>query len=318
MIRDRINQFHFYQHRYHFMIFSACLLLIGVICLAVFGAKLDIQFKGGSIVKMSFVGEVDSVKAEEVVEKALDKNVSIQITNSLDSAVGENRQNLVVNVAGNEALTTDEQMKMTEALTSAFPDNQMAWSDAQLVNPFIGHRTLMNGLLAILAASVMIVLYVWIRFRAISGASAGVFALVALLHDVLIAFFVFIVFRIPLNETLIAVILSILGWSVNDTIVNFDRIRENSKIYKGKMSLPELVNLSIHQSFTRTLNTSLCALTAIVVAFIIAKVNNLPSIVDFTLPLMIGIVVGSYSSICLATPLWAMYKTRGGRNGYEP
>lgn len=315
--RRGIRGFSFYQHRFHFLYFSAALLLIGIICLFVFGAKLDIQFKGGSIVKLSFVNELDQARAETVIEEALNKPVSVQITTALDANKGEKTQALVVNVAGNEALTTQEQQAMTEALTQAFPDQQISWSEARLVNPFIGRQTLINGLLAVLIASVLIVLYVWIRFRTISGASAGIFSLIALLHDVAIAFLTFIVLRLSLNETVIAVVLSILGWSVNDTIVIFDRIRENERLYRGRMSLPDLVDLSIQQSFSRSINTSLCSFLAVFVAFLFAQYYNLPSISEFALPMMVGIVIGSYSSICLATPLWAMFKTRKGRSGFE-
>lgn len=307
----------FYKHRFHFIYFSLALIALGFLSLAIFGAKLDIQFKGGSIVKMSFVGEIDQAKAKTLVEEAIQLPVSVQVTSSLDTKDGKTAQDLVVNVAGNEALNSDQQLAMTEALTKAFPENQISWSDARLVNPFIGRQTLLNGLLAILIASVLIVLYVWVRFRAISGASAGVFALVALVHDVTLAFFTFIILQIPLNETVIAVVLSILGWSVNDTIVIFDRIRENERIYGSKFSLPDLVDLSIQQSFTRSLNTSICSFMAVAVAYVFARIYNLPSISEFALPLMVGIIIGSYSSVCLATPLWAMFKTRGGRSGYD-
>lgn len=307
----------FYKQRYKFIAFSSLLLLIGIISAIVFGMKLDIQFKGGSIVKMSFAGDVDLSKAEEVVSNAIKKPVSMQIISSLESSSEKKVRSLVINVADNQALKTEEQMAMTEALQKAFPSNNITWSEASLVNPFIGQRTLTNGLLAVLVSSILIVLYVWIRFRTISGASAGIFALIALIHDVLIAFFAFVVFRFSLNETVIAVVLSILGWSVNDTNVIFDRIRENERLYGGKMTLPDLVDMSINQSFTRTLNTSICSFVAILMAFVFAKVYNLSSIVEFALPMMVGVIIGSYSSICLATPLWTMFKTRGGRTGYE-
>lgn len=123
--------------------------------------------------------------------------------------------------------------------------------------------------------------------------------------------------QIDLNETVIAVVLSILGWSVNDTIVIFDRIRENESLYNHKMPLPELVDLSINQSLTRSINTSLASFMAVTVAYIFAEIYELPSIKEFALPMMVGIVVGSYSSLCIATPFWAQWKTRFGRSGYD-
>ena len=149
-----------------------------------------------------------------------------------------------------------------------------------------------------------------------SGPSAGVMALIALYHDVTLVFFVFVVLRIPLNESLIAVVLSILGFSINDTIVIYDRIRENERIYKGSMTLPDLVDLSINQSLTRSINTSLCTFGAVAIAYIFAVVNGIESIQEFALPMMVGLISGSYSTICLAGPLWVSWKTRGGRSGY--
>jgi preprotein translocase SecF subunit len=142
-------------------------------------------------------------------------------------------------------------------------------------------------------------------------------ALVALLHDILIAFFVFVFVQTPVNEALVAVVLTILGFSINDTIVIYDRIRENERLTKGSMPLADLVDLSINQSLTRSINTSLCTFGAILVAYIFSVIYGIDSITDFALPMMIGVISGTYSTIFLAGPLWVMWKTRGGRTGYE-
>ncbi len=149
-----------------------------------------------------------------------------------------------------------------------------------------------------------------------SGPSAGVMALVALFHDVIICFFVFVVLRIPLNESLVAVVLSILGFSINDTIVIYDRIRENERLHKGKLPLPDLVDKSINQSLPRSINTSVAAAGAVAIAYVFALVYNIDSIKEFALPMLIGLIAGTYSSITIAGPLWVMWKTRGGRSGY--
>lgn len=312
------KMFAFYKNRYKFLAFSALFLACGLLSLMIFGAKLDIQFRGGSLVTYSYQGELNLEEVDAHVEKALNLPVSVQSNTSLvTGSESTTTTHLVISVAGNEALSTEQSLALTTALTTNYPNSKFELQNAQLVNPFIGQRTLMNGLLAMLVASVLIVLYVGLQFRSISGLSAGVFSLAVLFHDVILAFFVFIVLQIPLNETLIAVILSILGWSVNDTIVIFDRIRENEKIHKNKFTLPELVDLSINQSLTRSVNTSLCAFVAVAVAYVFALLYNLPSIQEFALPMMVGILVGSYSSVCIATPFWAAWKTRGGRTGYE-
>lgn len=304
--------FSFYKHRYWFFGLSILLILIGVLTAVFAGIELDIEFRGGSILNYSFDGTVDLRIAEDVISEAIGIKVNCQETVSL----GGQTTCLVINVAGNEALSTESQTKLEQALQKAFPDTKFQLQEASLVDPFIGRELLKNGILAIAIASVLIVAYVWFSFRSISGPSAGVMALIALFHDVLMAFFVFVVMRIPLNESLVAVVLSILGFSINDTIVIYDRIRENQRLYKGKMPLPELVDLSINQSLSRSINTSLCTFGAVAIAYIFAVIYNIDSIKEFALPMMIGLISGSYSTICLAGPLWVMWKTRGGRSGY--
>ncbi len=302
----------FYKHRRKFFLLSAALLLIGVLFAIVFGIKLDITFKGGSILKYAYTGTVDLAQAEDAITDALGKIVTCQETTSL----GDQEQNLVINVAGNEALSPDEQTLLQDALAQAFPDISFELREANLVNPFLGQELFRRGIYAILIASILIVAYVWIRFRSISGPSAGVMALVALFHDVLISFFVFVVLQIPITEALVAVVLSILGFSINDTIVVYDRIRENERLLGGKMALPDLVDLSINQSLTRSINTSLCTFGAVAVAYVFASIYNIDSIKQFALPMMIGLISGTYSTIFLAGPLWTMWKTRKGRTGY--
>ncbi|MEA4889798.1 MAG: protein translocase subunit SecF [Clostridiaceae bacterium] len=304
----------FYKHRRWFYALSITLLMIGVFTAIFAGIKLDIQFKGGSILNYNYVGTVDLDKAENVIATAINRTVSCQETTSL--VEGDETKSMVINVAGDETLPIDDQAKLEEALAAAFPDTTFSLQSSDQVDPFIGREMLINGIWAMLVASVLIIAYVWFSFRSMSGPSAGVMALIALYHDVTLVFFVFVVLRIPLNESLIAVVLSILGFSINDTIVIYDRIRENERIYKGSMTLADLVDLSINQSLTRSINTSLCTFGAVAIAYVFAVANGIESIQEFALPMMIGLISGSYSTICLAGPLWVSWKTRGGRSGY--
>lgn len=291
---------------------SISIMLAGIIVSLVFGVKMDIQFKGGSILKYSFTGTVDLTQAETAISAAIDQDVTCQETTNL----GDQKTNLVINVAGNNAITPENQTALQDALAKAFPTVTFSLEEANLVDPFIGRELLIRGLWAILIASVLIVAYVWYSFRSMSGPSAGVMALVALFHDVFVAFFVFVFLRIPLNESLIAVVLTILGFSINDTIVIYDRIRENERLLKGSLTLADLVDLSISQSLTRSINTSLATFGAVTVAYIFATLYGIQTIKDFALPMMIGLISGSYSTVCLAGPLWVMWKTRGARTGY--
>jgi len=307
-----MRKIHFYQHRRWFFLLSAAFMLTGILVSLIFGIKMDITFKGGSILKYAYEGSIDLSQAQSVVAAAIQNEVTIQETTNL----GDNKTFLVVNVAGTQALTPDEQIALKHALVTTFPDTTFTLESANLVDPFIGRELLIKGLWAIALASILIVAFVWFSFRSMSGPSAGMMGLVALFHDVFVAFFMFVILRIPLNESLVAVVLTILGFSINDTIVVYDRIRENERLYKGKMPLSELVDLSINQSLSRSINTSLATFGAIGIAYIFAFFYNIDSIKQFALPMMAGLISGTYSTICLAGPLWVMWKTRGGRTGY--
>ena len=134
-------------------------------------------------------------------------------------------------------------------------------------------------------------------------------AIVSLLHDVLMVLATFIIFRIPINDAFIAVSLTIIGYSINDTIVIYDRIRENSRLSK-KIDYPELVNSSINQTLSRSINTCLCTFVSIFIVYIFASIYSIESIKNFALPMMVGIFTGGYSTICIAGPLWAMWQVR--------
>lgn len=133
-------------------------------------------------------------------------------------------------------------------------------------------------------------------------------AVVALVHDVLMAFATFIVLQIPLNDNFIAVILTIIGYSLNDTIVIYDRIRENKRLLGGKISIEELANKSINQSFVRSINTSVTTTMAMAIVAIISVLYNITSIISFAVPMIVGLISGSYSTICIAGPLWVMWQ----------
>ncbi|WEG36559.1 protein translocase subunit SecD [Amygdalobacter nucleatus] len=298
--------FSFYKNRYKFLAVSIALIAIGLVSWAIFGTKLSIEFKGGSIIRYTVTGEGD-INTEKLSDVASEK-LSVPVLVQDSTSVTTNERSLSVSVSGNKALLPEDLVALRDLLSKEAGENiKLTVADSNVVDPYIGRETLFNGLLALIVASVLIVLYVWIRFRRISGLSAGAFSLLALIHDVFIAFLTFIVARYALNDTVIAVVLSILGWSVNDTIVIFDRIRENSKLFGAKVSLPDLVDLSIRESCSRSIYTSVCTFIAVLVAFVFAAANGITSIVQFSLPLMVGIIVGSYSSVALATVFWAQY-----------
>ncbi|MFA9381925.1 MAG: protein translocase subunit SecF, partial [Acetanaerobacterium sp.] len=205
-------------------------------------------------------------------------------------------------------LAIESQQAMSDALVQAFPDNDIEGSESSNVNPAMGKEFFLKCLVAVAAASLIIVIYVGIRFRKIGGISAGAMSIVALLHDVLIVFAVFVFFRMPLDDNFIAVVLTILGFSINDTIVIYDRIRENERLYSSKRTIGEIVNMSINQSLSRSINTTLCGLLVMGSVCVVALIYGVTSILTFALPMVFGMISGAYSSICIAGPLWVVWK----------
>jgi len=298
---------HFYEKRKLFFVCSLLIFLVGIVFIFINGIQLDIEFKGGSILKYQFTGDIDVEAAADTAEETLGRSANCQISTSTDTDV----KSLVINLAGNEGLSSQEQENLDAALKAQFSDNQLELSETSIVEPFIGKQFLRNGIFAIILSFMLIILYVWYSFRKIGGLSAGIMSLAALLHDCLIVFFVFVIFKIPFDENYIAATLTIIGFSVNDTIVIFDRIRENmADNRKEKLPIDQLVNKSISQSLTRSINTNAAVFISVLIVCIFSWLNGISSILAFALPMTFGVISGCYSTICIAGPLWVMWKKR--------
>ena len=297
----------FYGKRIIYFIISAALILTGIIGLFINGVKLDITFSGGAKITYSYTGEeIDAAEVEAIVKKTLNREASVQ------NSIGYQNDDtaLIISLAGTESMETEEQEKLFNALNKKYAGQQLEQGSTTNVEPAIGHRFFVRGLIAIGLAAIFIIFYVSLRFSIVSGFTAALTALVALIHDIALIFFVYVLFGLPINDGFIAVVLTILGYSVNDTLVLFDRIRENKKLHGNKLTVPALVNKSISQSLTRTINTSLMSLAAIALVLIFGIINELTSIVNFALPMMVGIISGCYSSSFLAPCLWGMIKNK--------
>lgn len=295
----------FYSKRWVYYCISLALLAVGVVCLLVNGVKLDITFSGGAKLTYNYTGDqIDATEVEGLVKKTLNRNATCQNATAYDS----DETSLVISLAGTESLTTEDQDALYKALTKEYAANKIEQGSTTNVEASIGHRFLSRGLLAIGLAALFIIGYVTFRFAVVSGFRAALTALIALCHDIALIFFVFVIFGIPINDGFIAVVLTILGYSVNDTLVIFDRIRENKRLNGNKMAVTDLVNTSIKQSLTRTINTSLMSIAAILLVLIFGYVKGMTSIVNFALPMMIGILSGCYSSSFLAPCIWCSLK----------
>lgn len=292
----------FYENRKIFFAVSIVIMLLGIASIFINGINLSIQFKGGAIIKYSFTGDLDIKEVESLSSKVLNRNTEVQVTEDLATK----SKKVVLNLSGNSGLDANEQEELDSALKEKFPNANLQLSESNIVQPFIGKRFLINGMIAIAISSAFIILYVWIRFKKISGLSAGVIGLIALLHDCLVVFFTFTFFKIPINDSFIAVTLTIIGYSINDTIVIYDRIRENKPSY-SKKPYEQLVNDSINQTLSRSINTTITTVICVLIIYIFAFLYNIESIKTFALPMLIGLISGCYSTVCLAGPMMVMW-----------
>lgn len=288
--------------------FTVSLGLIALMLLGslVFGVQLDIQFKGGALITYSYEGELDKDAFKAEVETTVGQSVTVQ--ESTDVATG--KKNLVLSMSTSEGLDADRQLALSEAVTEKFAQNNLNTEAISVVNPTIGMEFLQKSLVAVAFAALLMVIYIGLRFKKISGWSAGITAVIALIHDLLMVLTAFVLMRFSLNANFIAVCLTILGYSLNDTIVIYDRVRENRRIYGAGMPVEELVNLSLNQSMIRSLMTTITTVSAMAVVSLVAYFYNVTSILSFSVPMIAGMLSGVYSSLCIAPVLWVIWQKK--------
>ncbi len=291
---------------------SIAIIVIGIICNFIFGTTLNIQFKGGTIITYNFVGEIDEEALQDTIQQATpDHTVTFTVTKDImNNTEDEDAYTVAVEFSGNESIETELQTSITNTLVETFPDNNFEYAETNSVEASMGLNFLLKCLTAVAIASILMVVYVTFRFKRIGGLSAGVMALVALFHDVAMIYFLYVIFRMPIDSNFIAVVLMILGYSLNDTIVIYDRVREERNLADKNASLADIFNKSASTVMPRTIATSVTTLVAIGTVYVVALIFNLNSVQSFALPMMIGIISGCYSSLCIAGPLWVAWNNR--------
>ncbi|HEZ7989719.1 MAG TPA: protein translocase subunit SecF [Ruminococcus sp.] len=285
-------------------------ILIGVLAALVIGiiargVDLAIEFKGGTIISYTYQGDVDTKAVSDTVKNIVNTSITVRTGESLDS----DAKQITISFTSNEGLTADRQTELTNALRENFADNDFALYDSNDVAPTSGREFLLKCLVAVIFAAIVVIIYIAIRFRNIGGWSAGVCSVFALLHDILVAVTVTILFGFEFNSNLVAVILTILGYSINNTIVIYDRIREDRKLMP-KASLDELINVSCTQSLTRSIRTSITTISTMLIVTIVVLIKGYDSLLSFSVPLMFGLISGTYSSLFVAPVTWSWWKNK--------
>lgn len=275
-------------------VFSALLILISIGSLIIKGPKYNIDFTGGTLIQLKF-----------------DHNVEIQDIRKALSAHGYGDSEIkhfgtereVAIRAGLGRTSKEISQTIEDIIRKALPDNPFVIQRVELVGPKIGHELIIDALLAIFWAMILILIYIMWRFEF----KFSVGAIAALMHDVTITLGIFSIFEIEVSAPIIAAVLTIVGYSLNDTIVVYDRIRENIKASKKNLSdFTSTINRSINETLSRTVVTSGTTLIVVLVLYFFGG----EVLRSFALALTIGIVVGTYSSIFIASPIVLDWKTK--------
>ncbi len=279
------------------------IFLVGIIIAAIWGVELDINFRGGAKIAYSYSGEVKTADVEAVVKEKLDAKFTV----GQSEALAGNTKTFEIALVGENAISAEKQEALTKALTEKFKDNEITLYNSNSVSPTIAGTFFAKCLVAVAITAILVVIYVGFRFRRIGGVSAALTALVALVFDVLVTFFVCVFFRLQIDLNYVAVVLTILGYSLNDTIVIYDRVRENERL-NPDMEIGELVNMSINKVLIRNIVTSITTFLAVMTIVVVSELFGLSSLRTFAIPIAFGLVSGGISSIFISGPLWVIWK----------
>lgn len=283
----------FVKHRKWFMLSSAVFLVAGLLSLMFQGLNLGVDFVSGTRVDVN-IGQAYNL------EEAKDYLKELGYNNPDAVKAGTNDDILIFSTS--QVLSPDEVGEIEKKFQAEY--NKNVGVNEQKVDPVIGRELARNAIISVLLAALAIILYITIRFEYRFGVSA----VIALLHDALFVIGMFSIFQWEVDLVFIAAILTIVGYSINDTIVIYDRIRENMNFNKPKMweELKQTVNDSIGQTLVRSLNTSFTTVFAATALFIFGG----ESIRYFSLALLMGLAAGTYSSIFIASQIWITWKWR--------
>ena len=279
------------------LIISLAIMLVGVVMNVVFGTEMDLTFKGGTLIRYSYETAPDMDAFEKVAEEKLGGDVAV----SLDDV----NNTKVVSLTMTGTVTTEQQKALADTIKKDYADCKMTSFSSNTLPAAMGAKFFFRCLIALAFAAALLMVYVGFRFRKIGGIPAAVSELVALVHDLIIVYFTFVIFRLQLDNNFVAVMLTILGYSLNDTIVIFDRIRTLRR--RSEASLTDIVNQSLHEVLRRTIVTTATTCVAIAVVLVVALLMNVDSIISFALPMLFGAISGSSSSIFLSGPIWVRW-----------
>ncbi len=293
-----MKNFSFTGSKKIFFIFSAVCLVAGILCCTLLGFNWDVDFVGGTEITINIGKTVD-----RAVQQEIEDIVKPILNTKYSSAISTGNNSDQILIRANE-LSSEEREQVFSAVAKQYNLTQEDLLQVDNVSGAISANLRTSAIVATSIAVLLMLLYIAIRFEFLSAIAA----VLCLVHDVFFVLVAYSILQIPVNSNVIAVALTILGYSINATIIIFDRIRENRKL-AGKATFDEVVDKSVKQTVTRSLYTTITTLLTIGMVYIL----GVTSIRQFALPLIVGIVVGLYSSVCLSGNIWCVLKKAFGK-----
>lgn len=295
-----MNNFSYTKNKKLFFLFTAVCIILGVVCIMVKGVNWDVDFKGGTEINIKVTTE-DKANLFDNVEN-ITKEIVGNDFSSVTSVSDSTGDSLLIKC--NE-IDTEKREAIFDKIAEKYGAENVELRSSNSVSGAISDSLRKSAIVAISVAVILMLLYIAIRFKPLSAVAA----VICLIHDIFFVFVAYSLLQIPVNSNIIAVALTILGYSINATIVIFDRIRENNKVMGSNVSFEEKTNVSVKQTMRRSIFTTITTLLTIGMVYIL----GVTSIKNFALPLIIGIFAGLYSSVCLSGNLWVVFDKAFGK-----
>ena len=288
------------------MILVICIVVLAALIVGIIirGDNRSIEFKGGTMLTYSYEGDLSTSDVKDIVKNVTNESATVRTGKDINT--GDSQFTISMTTGDFDA---DKQAELTKALKEKFAANNLKDAEAVNVTSTTGKEFLLKCVIAVIFAALVIILYIAVRFRNIGGWSAGMCSVFALLNDLIAAMAVSFIFGFEFSANTVAVILTILGYSINNTIVIYDRIRENRKLMP-KATLNELINTGCSQSLTRSIRTSITTISTMLIITIVVLIKGYSSLLSFSVPLMAGLISGTYTSLFVAPVTWSWWKGR--------
>lgn len=281
----------FLKHKNIILAISLIIVVAGLVYGFATGFVFDIDFKGGTRIQVELKEEYNISDIKSIVESVCSQVPEIQTNSSGDNSVTITTQ----------VISEDESNAIVDALKAKYTN--MGDATVKNVQASYGKELINTAIISVIVSIVLLLIYVAVRFKTL-GYTAAISAVSALVFDACFLIAVYGVFKFTINSTFVAVILTIIGYSINDTIIIYDRIRENKRMITKSNDVKDVINDSISQTLKRTIVTSLTTLVAIGIVLIYSVIYDQETLKQFSIPLSIGIAEGTFSSIFIATNLW--------------